>query len=167
MRLPISALVLGFIAVSSAVAVDDGFTSGPNPKRITRRPDQYWDHLVKGAQVQQVGRRDAEGGKMENELANYILRAKKSDPAKLGVDTVKQYSGYLDDLEQDKHLFYCKWMPSSLGTQKTYAAGQGSSSRGMTRPRIPSSCGSTAARGARPWSASSRSWALQRSPAAT
>ncbi|KAF4507214.1 hypothetical protein G6O67_005877 [Ophiocordyceps sinensis] len=106
MRLPISALVLGFIAVSSAVAVDDGFTSGPNPKRITRRPDQYWDHLVKGAQVQQVGRRDAEGGKMENELANYILRAKKSDPAKLGVDTVKQYSGYLDDLEQDKHLFY-------------------------------------------------------------
>jgi len=31
---------------------------------------------------------------------------KKVDPSKLGVDTVKQYSGYLDDEKNDKHLFY-------------------------------------------------------------
>jgi hypothetical protein len=33
---------------------------------------------------------------------------KAVDPSKLGVDPgVKQYSGYLDDNENDKHLFYC------------------------------------------------------------
>ena len=26
-----------------------------------------------------------------------------------GVDKVKQYSGYLDDDEEDKHLFYCEY----------------------------------------------------------
>ncbi|PHH91392.1 hypothetical protein CDD83_647 [Cordyceps sp. RAO-2017] len=33
-------------------------------------------------------------------------RVRQFDPSKLGVDTVKQMSGYLDDDEQDKHLFY-------------------------------------------------------------
>jgi cathepsin A (carboxypeptidase C) len=28
----------------------------------------------------------------------------------LGVDKVKQYSGYLDDEEEDKHLFYCEYL---------------------------------------------------------
>jgi cathepsin A (carboxypeptidase C) len=41
-------------------------------------------------------------------LEQYNLRGKKVDPSKLGVDTVKQYSGYLDDEANDKHLFYCK-----------------------------------------------------------
>ncbi|KAM4059140.1 serine carboxypeptidase [Hirsutella rhossiliensis] len=92
MRLSVSALIPVIIAASSAVALHDGtataFTSGPNPKSIVRRPDQFWDHVVKG------------------ELANYSLRAKKANPAELGVDSVKQFSGYLDDQEQDKHLFY-------------------------------------------------------------
>merc|ERR1711981_497706 len=40
----------------------------------------------------------------EMSKANFWTRA--VDPSKLGVDTVKQYSGYLDDEEEDKHLFY-------------------------------------------------------------
>jgi cathepsin A (carboxypeptidase C) len=45
---------------------------------------------------------------IDGKLEAYNLRTKKVDPSKLGVDTVKQYSGYLDDEQNDKHLFYCK-----------------------------------------------------------
>lgn len=85
--------------------------AGIPPKKSTPRPNSEWDHIVKGADVQDiwVTKDDGEshrevGGKLDN----YSLRAKKVDPSKLGVDKVKQYSGYLDDDEQDKHLFYCK-----------------------------------------------------------
>jgi cathepsin A (carboxypeptidase C) len=44
---------------------------------------------------------------IDGKLDTYDLRVKKVDPSKLGVDTVKQYSGYLDDDANDKHLFYC------------------------------------------------------------
>lgn len=80
------------------------------PKKANRRPDAHWDHIVKGADVQSLwveknGEKHREvGGKLEN----FNLRAKKVDPSKLGVDKVKQYSGYLDNEEEDKHLFYCK-----------------------------------------------------------
>lgn len=37
---------------------------------------------------------------------NYQLRVKKSHPEKLNIDKVKQSSGYLDIIDQDKHLFY-------------------------------------------------------------
>lgn len=81
-----------------------------SPKPHTRRPDSTWDYIVKGADVQSVWV-DNEHGELEREidgkLEAYNLRAKKVDPSKLGVDTVKQYSGYLDDEEADKHLFYC------------------------------------------------------------
>lgn len=36
---------------------------------------------------------------------NYQLRGKLT-PESLGVDKVKQYSGYIDDLEEDKHFFF-------------------------------------------------------------
>lgn len=110
MRLSISALVLGF-AASSAVAQDQvvtGVTSGPNPKNILRKPDSHWDHVIKGADVQQGGQQGGAFRRLDGKLANYNMRAKAVDPSILGVDTVKQYSGYLDDQEQDKHLFYCK-----------------------------------------------------------
>lgn len=80
------------------------------PKKANRRPDAHWDHIVKGADVQSLwveknGEKHREvGGKLDN----FNLRAKKVDPSKLGVDKVKQYSGYLDNEEEDKHLFYCK-----------------------------------------------------------
>lgn len=34
----------------------------------------------------------------------------KFDPSKLGIDAVKQYSGYINDQDTDKHHFYCKFI---------------------------------------------------------
>lgn len=79
------------------------------PKPHTRRHDSEWDHIIKGADVQSVWVTNAQGDKereIEGKLENYSLRTKKVDPSALGVDKVKQYSGYLDDDEEDKHLFY-------------------------------------------------------------
>ncbi|CAG8980389.1 hypothetical protein HYALB_00003953 [Hymenoscyphus albidus] len=79
------------------------------PKPHKKRPDSTWDYIVKGADVQSVWVENSSGEKereIDGKLENYNLRAKKVDPSKLGVDTVKQYSGYLDDDEKDKHLFY-------------------------------------------------------------
>ncbi|POR34320.1 Carboxypeptidase [Tolypocladium paradoxum] len=105
MRFAISVLVLG--AASSALALD--FASWPSsepvdrePRQNFRKPDDQWDHVVKGADVQ---------AQRSYELANYNLRANSVDPSGLGVDTVKQYSGYLDITESDKHLFYCESSP--------------------------------------------------------
>ena len=85
------------------------FFSSPKPHK--KRPASTWDYIVKGADVQAVWVENANGEKereIDGKLESYNLRAKKVDPAKLGVDKVKQYSGYLDDEENDKHLFYCK-----------------------------------------------------------
>lgn len=83
---------------------------GVPPKPHTRRPDSTWDHIVRGADVQNMWIEGEDGQsrrKVGGKLDTYDLRAKKVDPSKLGVDDVKQYSGYLDDNENDKHLFYC------------------------------------------------------------
>jgi cathepsin A (carboxypeptidase C) len=85
------------------------FFSSPKPNN--RKPDSAWDYVVKGADIQSVWVENADGEKereLDGKLEMYNLRAKKVDPSKLGVDTVKQYSGYLDDEENDKHLFYCE-----------------------------------------------------------
>ncbi|KAF2246984.1 hypothetical protein BU26DRAFT_520268 [Trematosphaeria pertusa] len=79
------------------------------PKPHTRKADREWDHIVKGADVQSVWVENAQGDKereIDGKLENYNLRVKKVDPSSLGVDKVKQYSGYLDDDDEDKHLFY-------------------------------------------------------------
>lgn len=82
------------------------------PKKHTRRPDSHWDHIVRGEDVQGLWVNNAEGEKereISGKLESYDLRVKKVDPSELGVDpNVTQYSGYLDDNENDKHLFYCK-----------------------------------------------------------
>ncbi|PQE16068.1 Carboxypeptidase Y A protein [Rutstroemia sp. NJR-2017a WRK4] len=83
------------------------FFSAPKPH--TRKADSTWDYVVKGADIQSVWVENANGEKereIDGKLEKYNMRAKKVDPSKLGVDTVKQYSGYLDDEENDKHLFY-------------------------------------------------------------
>ena len=83
------------------------------PKPHTRREDSEWDHVVKGADVQNVWIENAQGEKereIDGKLENFNLRVKKVDPSVLGVDKVKQYSGYLDDEEEDKHLFYCEYL---------------------------------------------------------
>jgi cathepsin A (carboxypeptidase C) len=84
------------------------------PKPHTRRADHEWDHVVKGADVQAVWVENAQGEKereIDGKLENYNMRVKKVDPSVLGVDNVTQYSGYLDDEEEDKHLFYCEYLP--------------------------------------------------------
>ncbi|GAB7353991.1 hypothetical protein MBLNU459_g4585t1 [Dothideomycetes sp. NU459] len=78
-------------------------------KPHTRKHDSEWDHIMKGADIQSVWVENAQGEKereIEGNLESFSLRSKKVDPSALGVDTVKQYSGYLDDDEEDKHLFY-------------------------------------------------------------
>lgn len=121
------------------------------PKPNNRKPDSAWDHVVKGADVQAlwVEGEDGEshrqvGGKLEN----FNLRAKKVDPASLGVDKVKQYSGYLDDEEQDKHLFYCRFLLATSSQENKLTGCKGSSSRETTPRTTPWSCGSTVARDA-------------------
>jgi cathepsin A (carboxypeptidase C) len=78
------------------------------PKAHQRKPDSAWDRIVKGAEVQSIWT-ETDGvkhRKLDGHLESYNLRAKKVDPSVLGVDKVKQYSGYLDDEADDKHLFY-------------------------------------------------------------
>jgi cathepsin A (carboxypeptidase C) len=85
-----------------------------SPKPNYRKPDSAWDYVIKGSDVQSVWIENSNGEKereIDGKLDAYNLRAKKIDPSKLGVDTVKQYSGYLDDEANDKHLFYCKCGP--------------------------------------------------------
>ncbi len=83
-----------------------------SPKKHTRRPDHEWDHIVRGGDVQNAWIENERGEKereLSGKLDTYDLRVKKVDPGSLQVDPgVQQYSGYLDDNENDKHLFYCK-----------------------------------------------------------
>lgn len=85
------------------------------PKPSKRRPDSEWDHILRGRDVQSVWVEGADGVKhrdVDGKLEEYDLRVKKVDPSALGVDPdVTQYSGYLDDNENDKHLFYCEIRP--------------------------------------------------------
>lgn len=89
------------------------------PKKHNRRPDSHWDHIIRGADVQSVWVENENGEQerdIDGKLNAYDLRAKNVNPGSLGVDPkVKQYSGYLDDNENDKHLFYCmfpdRWLP--------------------------------------------------------
>ncbi|KAK9318025.1 Alpha/Beta hydrolase protein [Lipomyces starkeyi] len=65
----------------------DKLTFLSEPKPATQRPATEFDFHVSA-----------------KELPGHALRVKK--PADLGVDTVKQYSGYLDVEDEDKHFFY-------------------------------------------------------------
>ena len=95
------------IAVNMPHLVDkSGVLSSPKPH--TRKQDHEWDYTVSGQEMQKswievegVKRREVDG-----KLSNYNMRGKAVDPSSLGIDDVKQYSGYLDDDEEGKHLFY-------------------------------------------------------------
>jgi len=79
------------------------------PKPHTRRPKSEWDFVTSGSDIQSVWVTNEKGEQerdIDGHLSPYSLRTKKVDPASLKVDTVKQLSGYLDDDEEDKHLFY-------------------------------------------------------------
>lgn len=92
-----------------AVAAFEKEALGRRPKAANRRPDAEWDHVVRGAEINRLwAAESADKAKDSKVLGSYDLRARKVDPAALGIDDVKQYSGYLDDNENDKHLFYCE-----------------------------------------------------------
>lgn len=134
------------------------------PKKHTRRPDDYWHHIIKGADVQSVWVENADGEKereVEGKLEDYSLRTRKVDPSSLGVDPgVKQYSGYLDDAANDKHLFYCTFLRLPSHLLLTDIPNQGSLNPGTTPKMTPSSSGSMVAPAAPPSPASSSSSAL-------
>jgi cathepsin A (carboxypeptidase C) len=116
------------------------------PKPHTRKHDSEWDHIVKGADVQSVWVENAQGEKereIDGKLEQFDLRVKKVDPSVLGVDKVKQYSGYLDDNEEDKHLFYCEY-PSKQMNATAANNVQGSLSRATTPRTTPWCFGSMA-----------------------
>lgn len=96
----LSLLVPGFMEKAS------NFISHPKPHR--RKPDEEWDRVIKGEDVQSiwVETDGVKHRKVDGQLKDYNMRVKKVDPSALGVDKVKQYSGYLDDEANDKHLFY-------------------------------------------------------------
>ena len=86
----------------------------PPPKKPQRRPDSYWDHVVHGKDLQKVQVEGADGGrrrKFDGPLESHSMRTRKVDPSGLGVDkNVTQYAGYLDDNDEDKHLFFCRFL---------------------------------------------------------
>lgn len=92
----------------------ESIPSPQKPKKHVRRPDSEWDFVTKGADVQalwtEASAEQESHRVVGGHLEDYQLRTKTVDPSKLGVDTVKQYSGYLDDEANDKHLFYCEWL---------------------------------------------------------
>ena len=126
------------------------------PKKHTRRPDSHWDHIVRGKEIHDSWVYTAAGNKereLSGKLDTYDMRVKKVDPSELGVDpNVTQYSGYLDDKENDKHLFYCKLVSMHrVSPQKLLMANlQGSSSLATIPQTTLLYCGSTAARDALP-----------------
>ncbi|GKT87908.1 carboxypeptidase Y precursor [Colletotrichum tofieldiae] len=109
MRFSTSALVLG--AASTAVALDQQVLGGNESPfdsikvagqnwlstfeekfgkmtTETKASDKKWDHVVKGADVQEmwVEKNGEKHRKIAGDLKNFNLRAKKVDPAALGVD---------------------------------------------------------------------------------
>ena len=89
----------------------DKVTFFSQPKKHTRKHDSYWDYITRGADVQSVWVENTKGEKereLDGQLEDYDLRSRSVDPGALGVDpNVTQFSGYLDDNANDKHLFYC------------------------------------------------------------
>lgn len=79
------------------------------PKKHTKKHDTEWDFITSGKAIQDVWVTNSKGEQereIDGNLEAFSMRTKKVDPASLGVDKVKQYSGYLDNEEDDKHLFY-------------------------------------------------------------
>lgn len=72
---------------------------------VIRKPDSNWDFIVEGDEVVSVLGNKIDG---HEKLKGTKLRIKK--PGNLGVDAgVKQYSGYLDVDNDEKHFFFCKF----------------------------------------------------------
>lgn len=75
------------------------------PKKAIKRDDSEWDYIITGEQLETM-MATGEHKKLSGDFKNKKLRIKK--PLDLGIDSVKQYSGYLD-VDDDKHFFFCKF----------------------------------------------------------
>ncbi|GJN84991.1 carboxypeptidase Y [Purpureocillium lilacinum] len=111
MRLFVSALLLGGIASSSVVPLQGprplvGRGLSPQLNVATSLLDQKWDAVINGADVLESDLLQGIPRWLGGDLTSYALRTRSVDPGSLKVDTVKQYSGYLDNKISDKHLFY-------------------------------------------------------------
>ncbi|EPS43150.1 hypothetical protein H072_2921 [Dactylellina haptotyla CBS 200.50] len=69
-------------------------------QQVIAREFMPWDFHIHGNKQGPHARRS------DDYLNDYSLRGRSVDPSKLGVDNVKQFSGYLDNNATDKHLFY-------------------------------------------------------------
>ena len=79
------------------------------PKKHTKKAATEWDFHTSGKDIQDVFVTNSKGEQereIDGDLEAFSMRTKKVDPKALGVDKVKQYSGYLDNEADDKHLFY-------------------------------------------------------------
>ncbi|CAI6089311.1 hypothetical protein V2G26_005892 [Clonostachys chloroleuca] len=109
-----SNFILALSAAASSAAANKFSYRSQHPharsfkRDVSVKSDDAWDHVVKGSDlaVSEESATVSSVDKSSFHISNFKLRAKKLDPSKLGIDTVKQYSGYLDNNEQDKHLFY-------------------------------------------------------------
>lgn len=72
------------------------------PKKAIKRDDKEWDYIISGDQLETMMAK-GEHKKLSGNFKNKKLRIKK--PLDLGIDSVKQYSGYLD-IDDDKHFFF-------------------------------------------------------------
>ncbi|KHN99363.1 carboxypeptidase Y precursor [Metarhizium album ARSEF 1941] len=92
-------LGLAFVVTASPGPPSPNTAGVPVSSRSFRRSDSEWSHIIDGSDVKASKNY---GGR----LVDYKLRARAVDPSRLGVDKVRQFSGYLDDNSTDKHLFY-------------------------------------------------------------
>jgi cathepsin A (carboxypeptidase C) len=101
---------------------------------VKKIPDNKWDYVVEGNDVV-----SALGSKIggHEKLKGTKLRIKK--PNGLGIDKdIKQYSGYLDVDDDDKHFFFCKYhFPRTSTEQSLTSIIQGSLSLAMTPRTTP------------------------------
>lgn len=83
-----------FSAVSAVLASPAADTS-TRSSTGNRESNSEWESVTKG-------------GDHSPEISHLNLRSQTVDPSSLGVDTVKQYSGYLDNDAGNKHFFFCE-----------------------------------------------------------
>lgn len=94
-------------------AIQKLVSKGYRPKSAAKRPDDDYDYVVTGEELERMYVTDAGTGekrkKFSGDFRSKRLRVKKPDG--LGIDQkVKQLSGYLD-IDDDKHFFFCKHIP--------------------------------------------------------
>ncbi|EGV64755.1 serine-type carboxypeptidase [Yamadazyma tenuis] len=88
---------------------------------------QFWQHTLatdreqvsrisQGVPGKEFNPQQFENTVVHEKVASHVLRY-KSVPKHLGVDTVDQYTGYADIMEEDKHLFF--WMFESRNDPTT------------------------------------------------